>query len=146
MISTPIYKLDHLRAEKEIPYFEVGVAAGEPSYVSEFFESTINLNNELVPNPKATFCVRVSGQSMIEAGIEDGDLLIVDRDKEPRNKHIVLGVIDGDFTVKRLLKEDKRLALLPENENFEPIYITPFMDFRIWGVVTGVIKKMDNED
>jgi DNA polymerase V len=125
-----------------VPYFEVGVAAGEPSYVSEYFESTINLNKELIKNPKATFCCRVNGQSMIDAGINDGDLLIVDRELKPNNNNIVLAVINGDYTVKRLYKSGDELFLQPENINYSPIKITQFMDFRIWGVVTGVIKKL----
>ena len=142
MNETPVWAIAPEEEGMEIPYFEVGVSAGQPSYVSEYFESTISLNEELVDNPKATFCVRVSGQSMIGAGINDGDLLIVDRDKEPCDRHIVLAVINGDFTVKRLQKRAKRLSLLPENKAFEPIEITPFMDFRVWGVVTEVIDKM----
>lgn len=141
-MSVPVYTLqndDHL----EIPYFEVGVPAGEPSYVSQYFESTINLNRELVKNPKATFCVRVNGQSMIGAGIDTGDLLIVDKQKEPENKQIVLAVINGEYTVKRLLINTSGMYLQPENPAFEPIKITEFMDFRIWGVVTGLIKKLD---
>lgn len=141
-MSVPVYTLqqdDNL----EIPFFEVGVAAGEPSYVSQYFESTINLNRELVKNPKATFCVRVNGQSMIGAGIDTGDLLIVDKEKEPQNKQIVLAVINGEYTVKRLLINGSGTYLQPENSNFKPIRITEFMDFRIWGVVTGLIKKLD---
>lgn len=141
-MSVPVYTLrtdDHL----EIPYFEVDVPAGEPSYVSQYFESTINLNHELVKNPKATFCVRVNGQSMIGAGIDTGDLLIVDKQKEPENKQIVLAVINGEYTVKRLLINSGGTYLQAENPAFEPIKITEFMDFRIWGVVTGLIKKLD---
>lgn len=141
-MSVPVYTLqqdDNL----EIPFFEVGVAAGEPSYVSQYFESTVNLNRELVKNPKATFCVRVNGQSMIGAGIDTGDLLIVDKEKEPQNKQIVLAVINGEYTVKRLLINGSGTYLQPENSNFKPIRITEFMDFRIWGVVTGLIKKLD---
>lgn len=124
-----------------IPLFEVGVAAGNPSYVSEFFESSININETLVKNKNATFCVRVAGQSMVDAGIDDGDLLIVDKAMEPQNGNIVLAVINGDYTVKRLYKDGQDLYLQPENKNYNPIKISPFMDFRIWGVVTGLIKK-----
>lgn len=126
----------------EIPYFEVGVAAGEPTYVSQSFETTINVSRELIKNRKATFCVRVVGQSMIDAGIDDGDLLIVDKSLPPDNNNIVLAVIDGEYTVKRLYKRGEDLYLQPENKNYDPIKITPYMDFRIWGVVTGLIKKL----
>lgn len=126
----------------EIPFFDVAVAAGKPSYVSEYFPDTINLSQELVRNPKATFCVRVSGQSMVGAGIDDGDLLIVDKELEARDNQIILAVINGDYTVKRLQKKSDGYYLQPENPAFEPLKITQFMDFRIWGVVTGLIKKM----
>jgi DNA polymerase V len=120
----------------------MSVAAGEPSYVSHSFTETININDELIINKKSTFCVRVAGQSMIDAGIDDGDLLIVDKDLIPENNNIVLAVINGDYTVKRLYKDGRDLYLQPANKNYSPIKITPFMDFRLWGVVTGVIKKL----
>tara|TARA_Y100001934_G_C12214363_1_gene707692 strand:+ start:48 stop:473 length:426 start_codon:yes stop_codon:yes gene_type:complete len=126
----------------EIPFFDVGVAAGDPSYVSEYFPDTINLSHELIANPKATFCVRVSGQSMVGAGIDDGDLLIVDKELEAKEGQIILAVINGDYTVKRLIKKSEAYYLQPENPAFEPLRITTFMDFRIWGVVTGLIKKL----
>ena len=141
-MSLPVFAISTANSI-EISYFEVGVQAGEPSYVSEFFENTINLSQELVKNPKATFCVRVNGQSMIGAGIDSGDMLIVDKDREATNNQIILAVINGDYTVKRLLIKDGATYLKPENDNFEPLLITQFMDFRIWGVVTGVIKKVD---
>lgn len=125
-----------------IPYFEVGVAAGAPSYVPHYFETTINISRELIKNRRSTFCVRVNGQSMIDAGIDDGDLLIVDKQLQPKNNNIILAVIDGDYTVKRLYMDGDDLYLQPENKSYAPIRITPFMDFRVWGVVTGVIKKL----
>jgi DNA polymerase V len=125
-----------------IPFFDVGVQAGKPSYVSEYFPDTINLSQELVPHPKATFCVRVSGQSMVGAGIDDGDLLIVDKEREATDGQIILAVINGDYTVKRLLIKNGAYYLKPENPDFEPLLITKFMDFQIWGLVTGLIKKM----
>ncbi len=125
-----------------LPYFEVSVAAGNPTYVSESFESTINVSQELIKNRNSTFCVRVNGQSMVDAGIDDGDLLIVDKSLPAANNNIILAVIDGEFTVKRLYRRDDDLYLQPENKNYAPIKITEFMDFRIWGVVTGLIKKL----
>lgn len=129
-------------ASIEIPYFEVSVAAGEPTYISEYFETTINVSRELIKNRKATFCVRVNGQSMIDAGIDDGDLLIVDKSLPANNNNIVLAVINGEYTVKRLYKRGDDLFLQPENKNYDPIKITQHMDFRVWGVVTGLIKKL----
>ncbi len=124
-----------------VPFYEVSVAAGAPTYIPQYFESTINITRELVKNPKTTFCVRVNGQSMVDAGIDDGDLLIVDKHLPPENDSIVLAVINGEYTVKRLYKRDDDLYLQPANKDFAPIKITQFMDFRVWGVVTGLIKK-----
>lgn len=125
-----------------IPFYEVSVAAGAPAYIPTYFESTINVSKELIKNKKTTFCVRVNGQSMIDAGIDDGDLLIVDKSIVPENKNIVLAVINGEYTVKRLYRSGEDIFLQPENRNHDPIKITPYMDFRIWGVVTGLIKKL----
>lgn len=141
-MSLAVFKIEPFDGIK-IPFFDVGVSAGKPSYVSEYFEDTINLNRELIRNPKSSFCVRVSGQSMVGAGIDDGDLLIVDKEKEAQNQSIILAVINGEYTVKRLLIEGEDLYLLPENPAFEKLKITQFMDFRIWGVVSGLIKKID---
>lgn len=142
MSINTIFDLNPADAGIPIPFFDMTVAAGEPSYVSHSFAETININDELIINKKSTFCVRVAGQSMIDAGIDDGDLLIVDKALIPENNNIVLAVINGDYTVKRLYKDGTDLYLQPANINYSPIKITPFMDFRLWGVVTGVIKKL----
>jgi len=126
----------------EIPLFEAGVSAGMPMSVHSFSDTTINLSDELIRNKKTTFAVRVNGQSMVDAGIEDQDLLIVDKALEPQDKQIILAVINGEFTVKRLIRRGKDIFLQAENINYAPIKINENMDFRIWGVVLGVIKKM----
>ncbi|MEN8137416.1 MAG: translesion error-prone DNA polymerase V autoproteolytic subunit [Bacteroidota bacterium] len=126
----------------EIPLFEAGVSAGFPMAVHSFTDSSINLSDELIRNKKTTFAVRVNGQSMIDAGIEDQDLLIVDKALEPQDKQIILAVINGEFTVKRLIRDKNDLYLQAENTSYAPIKINENMDFRIWGVVLGVIKKM----
>jgi DNA polymerase V len=95
----------------------------------------------LVPNPSSTFCIKVSGDSMKDAGIKDGDVMIVDRSLEVKNRSILLAVIDGEFTVKRINVNDKELYLMPENDSFIPIKITEEMDFLVWGVVTYIIHK-----
>ena len=100
-----------------------------------------NLNDYLVHNPSATFCVKAIGESMKDAGIKSGDIMIVDKSLEPKNRSIVLAVIDGEFTVKRVNLNDNELYLIPENSNFSPIKITQEMDFQVWGVVTYVIHK-----
>ena len=126
----------------EIPLFEAGVSAGTPMQVHSFTDTTINLSKELIKNSKTTFAVRVNGQSMIDAGIDDKDLLIVDKALEPKDKQIILAVINGEFTVKRLIRDGSDLFLQAENVSYAPIKINENMDFRIWGVVLGVIKKM----
>ena len=125
----------------KIPLFESGVSAGFPSPADDYLDLPIDLNEFLIKHPAATFYVRVKGNSMEGAGIRNGDLLIVDRAEEPRNKSIVLGIIDGEFTVKRIKKKGSDLYLMPDNPEFKPIKIDNNMDFQVWGVVTYVVHK-----
>ena len=125
----------------KIPLFESGVSAGFPSPADDYLDLPIDLNEFLIKHPAATFYVRVKGDSMEGAGIRNGDLLIVDRAEEPRSNSIVLGVIDGDFTVKRIRKKGGELYLLPDNPDYKPIKINDNMDFQVWGVVTYVVHK-----
>ncbi len=127
--------------ELKIPLFESGVSAGFPSPADDYLDLPIDLNEFLIKHPAATFYVRVKGNSMEGAGIRNGDLLIGDRAEEPRNKSIVLGVIDGEFTVKRIKKKGSELYLMPDNPEFKPIKIDDNMDFQVWGVVTYVVHK-----
>ena len=127
--------------ELKIPLFESGVSAGFPSPADDYLDLPIDLNEFLIKHPAATFYVRVKGNSMEGAGIRNGDLLIVDRAEEPRNKSIVLGIIDGEFTVKRIKKKGSDLYLMPDNPEFKPIKINENMDFQVWGVVTYVVHK-----
>ena len=127
--------------ELKIPLFESGVSAGFPSPADDYMDLPIDLNEFLIKHPAATFYVRVKGNSMEGAGIRNGDLLIVDRAEEPRNKSIVLGVIDGEFTVKRIKKKGSDLYLMPDNPDYKPIKIDDNMDFQVWGVVTYVVHK-----
>ena len=127
--------------ELKIPLFESGVSAGFPSPADDYMDLPIDLNEFLIKHPAATFYVRVKGNSMEGAGIRNGDLLIVDRAEEPRNKSIVLGVINGEFTVKRIKKKGSDLYLMPDNPEFKPIKIDNNMDFQVWGVVTYVVHK-----
>ena len=126
--------------ELKIPLFESGVSAGFPSPADDYLDLPIDLNEFLIKHPAATFYVRVKGNSMEGAGIRNGDLLIVDRAEEPRNKSIVLGVINGEFTVKRIKKKGSDLYLMPDNPEFKPIKIDDNMDFQVWGV-TYVVHK-----
>ena len=134
------YSLDKFSLEK-IPLFEGSVQAGFPSPAEDYMDMDLDLHDHLVQNPSSTFCVKAIGESMRDAGIQSGDVMIVDRSLEPKNRSIVLAVIDGEFTVKRVNVNDKELYLMPENDSFNPIKITEEMDFQIWGVVTYIIHK-----
>lgn len=129
-------------SEIRIPYINQGVSAGFPSPALDFLETAIDLNKELIENKKTTFYIKVEGYSMIDAGINDKDILIVDRTLEPSDKKIAVCFIDGEFTVKRLKLEKDSLYLMPENQNYEPIKISEENNFVIWGIVTYVIKKL----
>jgi len=125
-----------------LPLAGTGISAGFPSPAEEYMEAGIDLNLELIRNPDATFFGRVKGYSMKDAGISDGDVLIIDKSLEPRNGSIAVCFLDGEFTVKRILKENDGIFLLPANNEFKPIRITEENDFMAWGIVTYVIKKM----
>lgn len=131
-----------LESEIKIPYINQGVSAGFPSPALDFLEIAIDLNKELIENKKTTFYIKVEGHSMIDAGINDKDILIVDRTLEPSDKKIAVCFIDGEFTVKRLKLEKDCLYLMPENQNYEAIKISEENNFMIWGIVTYVIKKL----
>lgn len=125
-----------------IPYFDTGISAGFPSPAEDFKQERLSLDNILVKNKLATFYARVSGQSMIGAGLDDNDLLVIDRSLEPANNKIAVCFLDGEFTVKRLKVVGSDVWLQPENPNYKPIKITEENNFVIWGIVTNVIKKV----
>ncbi len=124
------------------PLFLVPVSAGFPSPADDYIENSLDLNKHLIKHPAATFFVSVKGDSMVDAGIHSGDILIVDRSLDATDKRVVIAVVDGEFTVKRIRIIDKKVYLLPENSDFSPIEITDSMDFTIWGVVTNVIHAL----
>ena len=121
---------------------EQGVSAGFPSPADDFKETRISLDKELVNNKDSTFYARASGNSMENAGISDGDLLIIDRSLEPENNKIGVFYIDGEFTVKRILIDRGKLFLKPENKNYKNIEINEDHELMIWGIVTYVIKEL----
>lgn len=124
-----------------LPFFSSKVPAGLPFEADENIDSYLDLNAHLISKPTTTFFVKVSGDSMILAGINDGDILIVDRSMEARNGSIVIAVVNGELTVKRLRRDIKGCALVPENPDYPILDITPEMNFMIWGVVTSVIHQ-----
>ena len=121
---------------------EQGISAGFPSPADDFKEIRISLDKELVKNRDATFYARVSGESMVGAGLDDGDLLVIDRSLNPENGKIAVCFIDGDFTVKRIRKEGKKFYLLAENKKYKPIEVRDENELIIWGIVEYVIKKV----
>ena len=128
-----------------MPLFANAVQAGFPSPTEDFLEGRLDLNQHLIKNPPATFFVRVTGDSMINAGIHPGDILIVDRSLEPKSGKVIIAVINGELTVKRLCIKPERtppVHLLSENHKYPPLPVTEEMDFHVWGVVTNVIHKL----
>jgi len=119
-----------------------GISAGFPSPAMDFVDISIDLNRHLIKHPSATFYGRVKGESMKDAGINDGDLLIIDKSIKPIDNKIAVCFVDGEFTLKRIKIDPKGVWLLPANEKYKPIHITEENDLRIWGVVTYVIKSV----
>lgn len=147
MSLRPLYARTTLRilacstqATQALPLAE-SVAAGFPSPAGDYEDVRLDLNEALIRNPSSTFFARVQGNSMIEAGIDDGDLLVVDKSIEPYPDAIAVCMIDGDFTLKKIKQEKGRLWLMPANAAYPAIEVYEASHFTVWGVVTYVIKK-----
>ena len=121
---------------------EQGISAGFPSPADDFKEIRISLDEELVKNKEATFYARVSGDSMSGAGLDDGDLLVINRSVNVENGQIAVCFINGDFTVKRIKKKNDKVYLVPENQKYKPIELKDEEELFIWGIVEYVIKKI----
>lgn len=126
---------------KTNPLFTSCVEAGFPSPADDYIENNLDLNEYLVKHPSATFFVRVQGNSMQNAGIFSGDILIVDRSVSPAHRKIIVAILNGEFTVKRMLIEGKKIILSPENPSYPSIEVNPESEFQVWGVVTYVIHS-----
>lgn len=124
-----------------LPEMSAGVQAGFPSPAEDYVEKHLDLNELVIRHPAATFYVRVEGDSMRDAGIQSGDLLVVDRSLEPANGKIVVAVVNGEFTVKRIKVDGSGLSLVPENANYPSMPVSAEADFQVWGVVTYVIHR-----
>ena len=122
---------------------EEGISAGFPSPADDFKEVRISLDKELVKNSESTFYARVSGDSMKGAGISNGDLIVIDRSLEALNNKIAVCYIDGEFTIKRIIKKVNKLYLRPENKDYKDIEISIENELIIWGIVTYVIKSVN---
>jgi len=131
-----------VHSDSELPLYSCKISAGFPSPADDHIEGKLDLNTHLIKHPSATFFVKATGDSMIGAGIHEGDILVVDRSLEPRNGKIIIAAVDGSLTVKRLVKKGKNAMLSPENSKYKPIKLTENNDIIIWGVVTNVIHKV----
>lgn len=134
----------NFQAQLELPYADVGIRAGFPSPAQDYMDRSLDFNRELIDHPSATFYARVAGLSMIEAGIDEGDIIVIDRSLDPRQNDIVVAYINGEFSMKYLDLEEReqgRIWLRPGNPEFPSLEITPDDNFTVWGVVTKVIKS-----
>ena len=136
------FPADGEEGREGLPQFLCPVPAGWPSPAEDYVEDTLDLHRYAVRNSVATFFLRASGDSMIGAGIHDGDILVVDRSLSPVSGKVVIAVIDGELTVKRLRKRGGRLFLIPENPQYEPTDITYHENTVIWGVVTFALHAL----
>lgn len=128
--------------ELSLPLAQEGIRAGFPSPAQDFLDVTIDLNRELIKNPSSTFFARVKGTSMQGAGIDDGDLMVIDKSVLPGDGKIAVCYVDGDFTVKRIKLERGECWLMPANPAYKPIRITADTDFMVWGMVIYLIKPL----
>ncbi len=138
-ISTPVDPDD--ARPSHAPLALGGVSAGIPFQVDDHIEGSLDLGRELVRNPASTFFARVSGVSMTGAGIDDGDLLVIDKSVEPYDGCVAVCFLDGEFTLKRVALAAGRVRLMPANDRYKPIEVDPSSDFSVWGVVRYCIKK-----
>ena len=123
------------------PFFSATVPAGFPSPAEDYEEGPLNLQDLLVPRPASTFFVRATGDSMLGAGILPGDILVVDRSLTVRHGDIILAILDGEFTVKRLIQREGLAFLKPENELYPVIPLDGNREFEVWGCVTATIHR-----
>lgn len=122
-----------------LPLVGTTIEAGFPSPAEDYIEGVIDLNEFLIRNPTSTFYARAKGRSMQEAGIQEGDLLIIDRSLTPKSNSLCICILDGEFTVKRIRKDKGVIYLVPSNPDFPEIKVDESRDFEIWGVVLHII-------
>lgn len=128
-------------SEVNLPFADGGVHAGFPSPAQDYMDRSIDLNMELISHPESTFCARVVGNSMIDADVLDGDIIVIDRSVTANDGDMVVCILDGEFTVKYLHKEPNGVTLVPANKDFKEIQVAEGSNFEVWGVVTYVIHK-----
>jgi len=136
------FYLPDFSIDLNLPVMGEMISAGFPSPADDYIDDYIDLNKELIKNPASTFIGRVKGSSMINSGISEGDLIIVDKAINPKSNSIIVCFIDGDFTMKRVWKKNKsEIFLIPDNPDFPPIKVNEGNDFKLWGTVCYSIKK-----
>lgn len=142
-ISLEIFSVDSDTAFS-LPYADGGIKAGFPSPAQDYISESIDLNRELVQHAECTFYARVDGDSMTDAGIHDGDIVVIDKSLEAKDGDYIAAYVDGDFTLKRFALDPsgKCAWLMPANPKYHPIKVTEDNDFMIWGVVTSIIRKL----
>lgn len=126
----------------DLPLFVTSVSAGFPSPADDFIEQTLNLNQHLIPHPSATFLLRVSGDSMIQAGIYPGDLVIVDRSLKPVDDSVVVAAVNGDLTLKRMRFKGGNLMLVSDNPAYPLMHVSDEADCVVWGVVSHSVHSV----
>lgn len=142
LLYEPSLAIKTIKSIINIPLYQCSISAGFPSPANDYIEKTLDLNELLIKHPAATFFVRVRGDSMMGAGIYDNDILVVDRSLNPRCGSIVVAVLNGELTVKRLDNKNGVTFLMSENPNYPALKITEEMDFRIWGVITTALHNV----
>lgn len=145
MMEKKIGEIEVFKADSDshldLLYAEGGICAGFPSPAQDYLELSIDLNTELIQHPAATFFGRVIGNSLEEAGVTEGDILIIDKSLKPQDGNICVCFLDGDFTLKIIRHTENEIWLIPANKAYSPIRVTEDNNFMIWGVVTYTIKK-----
>jgi len=136
-----LFRVSEMIAALECPLFSCRISAGFPSPASDYVEKNLDLNQLMVHSPASTFYVRVAGDSMMNAGIVDGDYLVVGRSLQVSHSVIVIARINGGLTVERFFRQGSTIELRPENTAYPPILIQGETELLIWGVVTGVVRK-----
>lgn len=142
MYATPTRRATAADLPRRVRVAPVSVAAGFPSPAQDYFDGDIDLTEMLIDDPAATFIVRVSGRSMVEAGIDNGDELLVDRSKTPRDGDVVVAVLDGELTVKRLRLTGAGVVLQADNAEHPDIAVAELSDLQVWGVATYCLHHL----
>jgi DNA polymerase V len=141
MSNIKVYRADTQTAV-ELPFADEGVRAGFPSPAQDFMSESIDLNRDLIIHSESTFYARVAGDSLKDANVADGDILVIDKSLEPRDGDMAVCLVEGDFTLKFIEKHKDFLLLRPANPDYEPIKVLPEQDFMVWGIVTYIVHKV----